>query len=126
MEMVFNGISNKALSLKIKETNHLSIPPKKIELIPVPGRTGDLIVYDDSKENQIIKVVCSLDTRKSKDFLEKCKAIGNWLQESNGYKRLTFSDGKRFNAVCINQIDISKKLKNFGEVEINFSAYEVE
>ena len=44
MEFTFNGISSREFNIKIKESNHLSIPKKKIEFVEVQGRTDNLII----------------------------------------------------------------------------------
>ena len=119
----FNDINSSEMRLKVKESNHLSIPSKKNELLSIPGRTGDLIIEDDVSENLTIEILCTLDTRKTNDFTKYCNEIQKWLQVSGGYKKLIFSDGNIFNAKCINQIEISKILKNVGEVNITFTAY---
>lgn len=95
-------------------------------MISIPGRTGDLILDDQSRENLTINLVCALDVRKTKNFKQTCENIQNWLQGSANYKDLQFSDGYKFKAVCINQIDISKVLANYGEVSIVFSAFKQE
>lgn len=119
----FDNINSLDVNLKVRESNHLSMPPRKHEVISVPGRTGNLILKDDSFENHTINILCTLDTRKTNDFELHCEAIGKWLQSSGGYKKLVFSDGSKFNAMCINQIEISKILKNVGSVNITFTAY---
>lgn len=125
MYFKFNGISSETYGLKIKTSNHLSRPAKKIESISVPGRTGNLIIDDGSKENLQIELTCYVDARKNENLYQISKQIGSWLQDPIGYQLLEFSDGERFNAVCVNQIDINESIRYFGEVTIRFDAYEV-
>ena len=49
MYFTFNGTSSERYGLKVKNSNHLSRPAKKIESISVPGRTGNLIIDDGSR-----------------------------------------------------------------------------
>ena len=51
MEFILNGKSSRNFNLKIKESNHLLRPRKKIELIDIPGRTGALIIDEGAREN---------------------------------------------------------------------------
>ena len=125
MYFTFNNISSETYGLKVKATNHLSLPAKKIESIEIPGRTGNLIIDDGSKQNLSIEVVCYIDCREDKNIALKTHQIGTWLQEPIGYQKLVFSDGITFNAICTNQIDISELVNYFGEVAIRFDAYEV-
>ncbi len=125
MYFKFNNISSETYGLKIKTSNHLSRPAKKVESISVPGRTGNLIIDDGSKENLQIELTCYVDARKNENLYQISKQIGSWLQDPIGYQLLEFSDGERFNAVCVNQIDINESIRYFGEVTIRFDAYEV-
>lgn len=125
MLFTFNNVSCETHGLKVKSTNHLSLPAKKIESIEIPGRTGNLIIDDGSKQNLSIEVVCYIDCREDENIALKTRQIGTWLQEPIGYQKLVFSDGIAFNAICTNQIDISELINYFGEVAIRFDAYEV-
>lgn len=125
MLFTFNNVSCETHGLKVKSTNHLSLPAKKIESIEIPGRTGNLIIDDGSKQNLSIEVVCYIDCREDENIALKTRQIGTWLQEPIGYQKLVFSDGITFNAICTNQIDISELINYFGEVAIRFDAYEV-
>lgn len=125
MYFTFNGTSSERYGLKVKNSNHLSRPAKKIESIAIPGRTGNLIIDDGSKENLSIELVCLLDCRANSNISVVAKQIGAWLQDPIGYRTLTMYDGMSFKAVCTNQIDISEIIDNFGEVSIRFDATEV-
>ena len=61
MYFTFNGTSSERYGLKVKNSNHLSRPAKKIESISVPGRTGNLIIDDGSKENLVILILSCID-----------------------------------------------------------------
>ena len=52
MHFTFNGVNSQQYGLKVKQSNHLTRPAKKIESIEIPGRTGNLIIDDGSKKNQ--------------------------------------------------------------------------
>lgn len=122
---IFDDIKSSSIeNLRILESNHHSISSRDFELISVPGRDGDLIIDNGKKKNSEIRLLCKLDVRKNKNFTEVCMAIEKWLQGETVYKDLIFSDGYRFKAICINQINIEKKSKYYGTVEIFFSAYQ--
>ncbi len=125
MYFKFNNISSETYGLKIKTSNHLSRPAKKVESISVPGRTGNLIIDDGSKENLQIELACYVDSRPNKNLKKTMKDIGSWLQDPIGYQLLEFSDGETFKAVCTNQIDVNEIIRYFGEVTIRFDAFEV-
>lgn len=117
----FNNISNEKYSLKYKESNHKSKPSKRIEFEAIPGRTGDLIISDGSRENLQLEIICYIDGRKEKDLNELSNEIDQWLNGHEGYKPLIFSDGIKFLAVYTGQINIDTIIKNFGEIRLVFS-----
>ena len=125
MHFTFNGVNSQQYGLKVKQSNHLSRPAKKIESIEIPGRTGNLIIDDGSKKNQSIELLCTLDCRSNANIAVISKQIGAWLQDPIGYQTLTMYDGMVFKAICTNQVDISEVIDNFAEVSIRFDATEV-
>ena len=125
MYFIFNNINSQQYGLKLKQSNHLSRPAKKIESIEIPGRTGNLIIDDGSKKNQSVELLCTLDCRSGANIAIVSKQIGAWLQDPIGYQTLTMYDGTTFKAICTNQVDISEVIDNFAEVSIRFDATEV-
>ena len=125
MHFTFNGVNSQQYGLKVKQSNHLSRPAKKIESIEIPGRTGNLIIDDGSKMNLTIELLCTVDCRSGNNIAFVSKQIGTWLQEPIGYQTLTMYDGMVFKAICTNQVDISEVIDNFAEVSIRFDATEV-
>lgn len=120
-EFTFNGISSRKFNLKVKKSNHLSKAKKRIELIEIPGRTGDLIVSDGSRENLNLEIVVYLDARdlNTKEYSDR---IDEWLNGHEGYKKLIFDDGTILDAIFIGQIDFENIVKNFEEIVLLFSA----
>ena len=125
MYFTFNGVNSQQYGLKVKQSNHLSRPAKRIESIEIPGRTGNLIIDDGSKMNLTIELLCTLDCRSGNNIPTISKQIGAWLQDPIGYQTLTMYDRTTFKAICTNQVDISEVIENFAEVSIRFDATEV-
>ena len=125
MYFIFNGVDSRKFGLKVKSSNHLSRPAKKIESIEIPGRTGNLIIDDGSKKNQQIEIFCYADCRSNNNIHILSKKIGEWLQDPIGYQTLRMYDGTKFKAICTNQVDINELIDNFAEVSIRFDATEV-
>lgn len=124
-EFIFNGKSSKEFNIIIKKSNHLSLPSKSIESIKVPGRTGNLIIDDGSKENLEIELEVYIDCRKKSLKIIR-KEISIWLQDSIGYKELIFDDGVRFNAICSNQLNFGDIATKFPSLLIKFDSVEVD
>ena len=122
MIFTINNKTNKEFNFKVKSSNHLLRPKKRLEFISIPGRTGDLILDDNSRENFNLVIEGYIDGRKSnlKTLIEQ---LDLWLNSTTGYQNITFNDGTVLKAVLISEIDINEVVKNFGELTLEFSAY---
>ena len=122
MIFTINSKTNKDFNFKVKSSNHLLRPRKKLEFISIPGRTGDLILDDNSRENFNLVIEGYIDGRKS-NLKTLTEQLDLWLNSSKGYQSITFDDGTVLKAVLISEIDVNEVVKNFGELTLEFSAY---
>ena len=122
MIFTINNKTNKDFNFKVKSSNHLLRPRKRLEFISIPGRTGDLILDDNSRENFNLVIEGYIDGRKS-NLKILTERLDLWLNSSKGYQSITFDDGTVLKAVLISEIDINEVVKNFGELTLEFSAY---
>ena len=122
MIFTINNKTNKDFNFKVKSSNHLSRPRKRLEFISIPGRTGDLILDDNSRENFNLVVEGYIDARSS-SLRELCQGLDNWLNSTTGYQTIAFDDGTVLKAVLISEIDPVEVVKNFGELSLEFRAY---
>ena len=122
MIFTINSKTNKDFNFKVKSSNHLLRPRKRLEFISIPGRTGDLILDDNSRENFNLVIEGYIDGRKS-NLKALTERLDLWLNSSKGYQSITFDDGIVLKAVLISEIDINEVVKNFGELTLEFSAY---
>ena len=122
MIFTINNKTNKDFNFKVKSSNHLLRPRKRLEFISIPGRTGDLILDDNSRENFNLVIEGYIDGRNS-SLRELCDNLDNWLNSTTGYQAITFDDGIVLKAVLISEIDVNEVVKNFGELTLEFSAY---
>ena len=67
MNVTYNQILLNGLGLKLKETNHTNLPSKNYESIKIPGRTGNLIIDDESYNNKTIELIFLWDYSKIND-----------------------------------------------------------
>ena len=125
MEFTFNGVSSRDFNIKIKQSNHLSIPRKKLEFIEVQGRTDNLIIDEGCREMLDIQLECFIDCR-SENTRQYAMGLDNWLNSSAGYKELKFDDGTILKAIFVGQIDFNEIVKNFNEIILQFKAYREE
>ena len=122
MIFTINNKTNKDFNFKVKSSNHLLRPRKKIEFISIPGRTGDLILDEGARENFNLIIEGYIDGRKT-NLKTLCDNLDNWLNSTTGYQNITFDDGTVLKAVLISEIDPVEVVKNFGELTLEFSAY---
>ena len=122
MIFTINNKTNKDFNFKVKSSNHLLRPKKRLEFISIPGRTGDLILDDNSRENFNLIIEGYIDGRKN-SLKTLTEQLDSWLNSTAGYQNITFDDGTVLKAVLISEIDPVEVVKNFGELTLEFSAY---
>ena len=122
MEFTFNNKSSRDFNIKIKKSNHLSIPRKKIEFVEVQGRTDNLIINEGSREMLDIEIEAYIDCRDL-DTYSYALRLDEWLNSSNGYQDLIFDGGVELKAIFVGQIDFNSITKNFEEILLQFKAY---
>ena len=122
MEFTFNNKSSRDFNIKIKKSNHLSIPRKKLEFIEVQGRTDSLIIDEGSREMLDIEIEAFIDCRGSNTKTYALR-LDEWLNSSNGYQDLIFDDNTTLKAIFVGQIDFNEIVKNFSEILLQFKAY---
>ena len=122
MEFIFNKRNSRDFNIKIKKSNHLSIPRKKIEFVEVQGRTDNLIIDEGSREMLDIEIEAYIDCRDL-DTYSYALRLDEWLNSSNGYSKLILDDGVELKPIFVGQIEINSITKNFEEILLQFKAY---
>ena len=122
MEFTFNNVNSKNFNIKIKKSNHLSIPKRKLEFIEVQGRTDNLIIDEGCREMLDIEIEAYIDCRDSNTFTYASR-LDNWLNGSSGYQDLIFDDGTTLKAIFVGQINFNEVVENFNEILLQFKAY---
>ena len=124
MYFTFNNANSRDFNIKIKKSNHLSIPRRKLEFVEVQGRTDNLIIDEGCREMLDIEIEAFIDCRR---FDSKTYALGldDWLNSTKGYTNLVFDDGTVLKAIFVGQIDFNEVVENFNETLLQFKAYRV-
>ena len=122
MEFTFNNKSSRDFNIKIKKSNHLSIPRRKLEFVEVQGRTDNLVIDECSREMLDVEIEAFIDCRDS-NTKTYALSLDQWLNGANGYSNLTFNDGIKLKAIFVGQIDFNSITKNFEEILLQFKAY---
>ena len=122
MEFTFNNKSSRDFNIKIKKSNHLSIPKRKREFIEVQGRTDNLIVDEGCRDMLDLQIEAYIDCR-NEDTYSYALRLDSWLNGISGYSNLIFDDGVELKAIFVGQIDFNSITKNFEEILLQFKAY---
>ena len=122
MEFTFNGVSSRNFNIKVKNSNHLSIPRRKLEFVEIQGRSDNLIIDEGCREMLDIEIEVYIDCRDS-DTSYYVNRLDEWLNSSVGYQDLVFDDGIYLKAIFVGQIDFNCIVKNFNEILLQFKAY---
>ena len=123
LSFTFNGISSESFNILIEDSNIYSKGKKRIEFIQVPGRTGDLIIYDNSRKNITIELECSIEV-DLKDKPQLLKDLDDWLNGPEGYKDLIFNNGIKYKGVFIGELNLPTTESFYTDFKLEFSCYQ--
>ena len=116
----FDGVSSEEAGVIFLSPLKLSAPVPRIKKFSVPGRNGDIYVYDGSFENRTATVQACLYS----DELVKSKfaKLNEWLFSSFGYKRLVTADDPEHYLLArvVNGPEIVTKATNVAPFTIKF------
>ena len=118
----FGGTSSASFNFIIMENDNLNSFENDIELISVPGRTGDLIVNNNRKKNKEININAYVDLEGLGDAKTVARNINNWLTGDVEYKHLTFSDDLvEYEAIVVGAISIVEVIEGLLEISFKFN-----
>lgn len=123
LSFTFNGVSSETFNILIEEHNIYTKGQKRIEFIEVPGRTGNLIIYDNSRRNIDLILTCHIEV-EIEDKVALLNQLDNWLNGHEGYKDLVFSNGLTFKAVFTGELSLPTTEEFYTDFELQFSAYQ--
>ena len=116
----FDGVRSTALGVFVEKYPARPIPKRKHEKFSVPGRNGDVIVYEDAWENTVQPYDIYLSAEKPGLPLVAAK-VTRWLM-AEGYRRLEDEyDRDTFRlAAFLGPADLENTLNEFGRARIEF------
>lgn len=83
----YNGISTDEVGIVVETPPNYEIPERNYEIIPVPGRNGDIIIDLNSYKNVVREYDIAIGEEDG-DFSVLSSKIANWLYSGHGYLRL--------------------------------------
>lgn len=85
--LIYNGKSFADFETYTDFSQSFSTPEKDVEIISIPGRNGDLSIFNNRFMDQEISFPCYI----RKDFIRNFRQLTQWLNSVNGYQRLETS-----------------------------------
>ena len=116
----FNGVRSTAVGVFVEKFPPRPIPKRKCETFSVPGRSGDVIVYEDAWENVRQRYDIYLSAEKPGLPLVAAR-VARWLMQP-GYQRLEDEyDRDTFRLAAFSgPTDLENTLNAFGRAAIEF------
>lgn len=118
----YNGVKSTDMYLRIENEIVFPSPEADIELVPVLGKDGELVVDNDRLKSVRFPIPVQLRLPEGVSVNEQATKISNWLKNSIGFSPLKFSGQPDFYymALMYEQFDIRESLKNFGKTVLVF------
>lgn len=117
----WNGVPSSSVSVVVEQPPNYRAAERDYETIHIPGRSGDLLVDNESYKNVARPYKIAFGSAQ-KNHSEMAAAVSEWLHSANGYARLedTYEPEYYRMAVYKDDIDIVNILDHLGRVTINF------
>lgn len=117
----FDGVSSESVSVFVESYPERIIPARKIDIVSVPGRNGDLIFPQDAYKNYDQEYEIYVSAKKT-GLNNMANAVSFWLMKE-GYRRLEDSydpDVYRM-AHYTGGINVENYLNEYGRATIKFN-----
>ena len=85
--LTYGGKSFSDFNTFFDGSKSLGVPEKEYEIISIPGRSGDLSVFNNRYKDQTIEFPCFIRT----NFIENYRSLTQYLNSLNGYQKLEIS-----------------------------------
>ena len=86
--MIFNGVSTEDMGVVIQTPPVYEFPTKDYLVVHVEGKTGDIVINNDSYQNVKRTYYLASVFRPNTSFVLNATAIVSWLMSAKGYARL--------------------------------------
>lgn len=108
---IYDGISSKDMGIQMQGPIKIGAAQKKVTKISVPGRSGDLVISEESYENRQAEARCFILERGAVRYVD---ALSKWLVFDSSYRRFEMSeDTEHFYLAMLTEfpeIDIRRKV----------------
>lgn len=121
--ILWAGTSNKDVGMVVEHYPSIILPKRKQEIQKVPGRNGDIILYQDAYENYDQEYLVFLDPKRKGGMTKVIPMISDWLLGHSGYQRLEdsyFPDVYRM-AYYTGGVEFISYFNEYGEGTLKFN-----
>ena len=118
----WNGVTSDDLHVIVASHPKYTIPERKMEVVSVPGRSGDIIITQDAYENVTQEYDLAL-IGLNESLPQTVREVMEWLMKPTGYARLEdtyYPDTFRF-AYFQGGVDIVNRFNTVGRAKVSFS-----
>ena len=122
-DFTFNGRNSAFFGLQVEKYPKITKPKKRIQSVTIPGRSGDLHLWDGSYEDVTVQYSCWWkNTSPEVPTADVATRIAEWLYTAPAGAQLTdtYNDQVFREATFIGPLDIENVLDRFGRVTISF------
>lgn len=120
--VIYNGVSSKDYHIEVEHPPGYGIPERDYESVHVPGRNGDVIMYNGAYQNVKREYEISVGSLE-KYMPELAVGISEWLFSSDSYAKLEDSyEPEHYRmAICLESTDIENILFHGGRGTVIFN-----
>lgn len=121
--ILWAGTSNKDVGMVVEHYPSIILPKRKQEIQQVPGRNGDIILYQDAYENYEQSYQVFIDSTLKNGMTRVIPMISDWLLGHQGYQRLEdsyFPDVYRM-AYYTGGVEFVSFFNQYGEGTLTFN-----
>ena len=86
--ILWAGTSNKDVGMVVEHYPSIVLPRRKMEVQQVPGRNGDIILFQDAYTNYEQSYSVFLDAKAKGGLQKVAPKVADWLLGHSGYQRL--------------------------------------
>lgn len=116
----FNGIRSTALGVFVEKYPPRPVPKRKMERFKVPGRSGDVLFFEEAWENVRQRYDIYLSAEKAGLPFVSAQVV-RWLQHDGYAELMDIYDRETFRlAAFIGPADLQNTLNEFGRATIEF------
>lgn len=125
----FGGIDSRNYGVYLSGDGIFSVPAREYEFVPIPGKTGDLVLGGKRLENFELTYQCFIapvggSCGNYSNYKEAFFALRNALLSVNGYAQLadSYTAGRYYEAVYVGDMTADSTTKlDAGEFELTFN-----